>query len=123
MREREREIGILKHFFLFSKRNNSTADNDFTKKELHRQLLALLKNGFLQQESDITNWREQFREHCEDPAIVEGNIKGHFDYLEKKGKIKLCKYDVLRRIFKTFNVKAVDQIDETLVKINSAPES
>lgn len=90
---------------------------------MHRQLLALLKNGYLKKESDITNWREQFTEHCEDPAIVEGDINGHFDYLEKTGKIKLGKYDVLRRIFNTFNVKAVDHIDKTLVKINSAPES
>lgn len=123
MREREREMGILKHFFLFSKRNNSTADNDFTKKELHRQLLALLKNGYLKKKSDITNWREQFTEHCGDPDIVEGDIDGHFDYLEKNGIIKLGKYDVLRKIFKTFNVIAVDQIDKTLVRINSAPES
>lgn len=120
---REREMGILKHFFLFSKRNNSTADNDFTKTELHRQLLALLKNGYLKEEPDITSWREQFREHCADPAIVEGDIKGHFDYLEKTGKIRLGKYDVPRRIFQNFNVIAVDQIDKTLVRINSAPES
>lgn len=116
-------MGILKHFFLFSKRNNSTADNDFTKKELHRQLLALLKNGYLKKKSDITNWREQFTEHCGDPDIVEGDIDGHFDYLEKNGIIKLGKYDVLRKIFKTFNVIAVDHIDKTLVRINSAPES
>lgn len=82
-----------------------------------------MKNGYLKKESDITNWREQFTEICEDPDIVEGDINGHFDYLEKTGKIKLGKYDVLRRIFNTFNVKAVDHIDKTLVKINSAPES
>lgn len=57
-------------------------------------------------------------EYCEDFVIVEGDINGYFDYLEKIGEIKFGKYDVFWRIFKIFNVRVVDYIDKILVKIN-----
>lgn len=57
-------------------------------------------------------------EYCGDFDIVEGDIDGYFDYLEKNGIIKFGKYDVFWRIFKIFNVIVVDQIDKILVRIN-----
>lgn len=88
---------------------------------MHRQLLALLKNGYLKKESDITDWREQFKEYSDNPDIVDGDIRGHFDHLEKIGEIDIGNYNVLRRIFKTFNAKAVKLIDKFLDKIQTAP--
>lgn len=88
---------------------------------MHRQLLALLKNGYLIKESDITDWREQFKEYCDNPDIVDGDIRGHFDHLEKIGEIDIGNYNVLRRIFKTFNAKAVKLIDKFFDKIQTAP--
>lgn len=105
---------------MLNRGNNRTADN-LTKKELHGQLVALLKNGYLIQESDITDWREQFREYCDNPAIVDGDIKGHFDHLEKIGELDLGKYNALRKIFKTFNANAVKVIDKFFDKIQTAP--
>lgn len=85
--------------------------------KLHKQLIAELMGGFLNDPIDIINWKDQFRKHCSDTAIAGERIYDHFKYLEKEGLIKIGKYDVLRKIFTYINDRAVHFIDVQSKKI------
>lgn len=74
---------------------------------------------FLSDETAVINWKKQFGLHCSNPKIVDERINDHFRYLEEKGLIRIGEYDVLRKIFRKFNVQAVDFIDSQSEKINA----
>lgn len=94
-----------------------------TKAELHEKLIAVLMDGFLNEQTDIIHWTRQFKRICPNPKIVNGPIKDHFNYLEKdeEAGLKIGQYKVLRQIFKSFNVKAIEFIDDQAEKIKNAP--
>lgn len=85
--------------------------------KLHKQLIAELMGGFLNDPIAIINWKDQFRKHCSDTTIAGERIYDHFKYLEKEGLIKIGKYDVLRKIFTYINDRAVHFIDIQSEKI------
>lgn len=97
------------------------SDDMLTKAELHEKLIAVLMDGFLNKKTDIINWTRQFRLICPNPKIVDGPIKDHFNYLEEEVEagLKIGQYKVLRDIFKSFNVKAIEFIDDQAEKINA----
>lgn len=92
-----------------------------SKAELHENLIAVLMDGYLYDQTAIINWTRQFSLHCPNPRIVDGTIKDHFKYLENAGDLKIGEYRVLRDIFRSFNVKAIDFIDDQAEKIKNAP--
>lgn len=51
-----------------------------------------------------------------------GEINGHFKHLEEKRLLKIGNYGVLKDIFKWFNVKAVEFIDEASDTITRAQQ-
>lgn len=80
-------------------------------------------DGFLKKQTDIIHWTRQFKLICPNPTIVDGPIKDHFKYLEEEEEagLKIGQYKVLRKFFKSFNVKAIEFIDDQAEKIKNAP--
>lgn len=54
--------------------------------------------------------------------MIAGEIDGHFNHLEEKHLLEIGNYDVLKNIFKWFNVKAVKFIDNASDTIKSAQQ-
>lgn len=54
--------------------------------------------------------------------MIAGEIDGHFNHLEEKHLLEIGNYDVLKNIFKWFNVKAVKFIDNASDTIKRAQQ-
>lgn len=74
----------------------------------------------MQTEAHILQWRHHFKTYSNDRRVSDGNISGHFEYLEEKGKLKIGNYDTLKTIFNNFNDTVAPFIDRRLPKIEEA---
>lgn len=90
--------------------------------QLHEKLKGDLITGFLQNQSYITQWKRQFSLYCMDARVIAGEIDGHFNYLEENKLLEIGKYDVLKDIFRWFNVRAVIFIDNASDTITRAQQ-
>lgn len=87
---------------------------------MHGKLRGELITGFLQNRYSIQLWIEQFRVYSTNENVINGEISGHFDFLESIGKLKIGDYDVLKRMFRYVDFRALDVIEDASKEIKKA---
>lgn len=87
---------------------------------MHGKLKSDLISGYLQNEHNIIQWKEQFKVYCKIKKVKDGTIDGHFDFLEERGKIKIGDYEVLKNMFRHFDLTAIEEIDNASREIRRA---
>lgn len=76
--------------------------------------------GFLQKKANVLKWKEQFKLYCRDDEVRNGEIDGHFDFLESDGKIKIGDYEFLKKMFRYVDVTSEEVITTASTEINAA---
>lgn len=89
-------------------------------RELHGKLKSDLITGFLQKKANVLKWKEQFKLYCRDDVVRNGEIDGHFDFLESEGKIKIGDYEFLKSMFRYVDVTSEEVITKASTEINAA---
>lgn len=87
---------------------------------MHGNLKSDLITGFLEREDSRIKWKQQLRVYCHIEKVINGNIDGHFDFLEREKIIEIGNYEVLKTMFKYVDVTALKVIDNASKKINRA---
>lgn len=87
---------------------------------MHAKFKGDLITGFLEQKDRFKLWKEQFKVHCDTREVIDGPTDGHFDFLEKEGKLKIGDYAVLRDMFEYVDYTALDKIDKASADIKRA---
>lgn len=94
-------------------------------KEIHNNLLAKLINGHVghKENSDsYVRWKMQFRNFCDLPTQQNGSVLENVFYLEDKGLLDICKYDVLQKIFSE-DIEALSEIERVSTMIENIDPS
>lgn len=84
---------------------------------MHAKFKGNLITGYLEEEDRFKLWKEQFKVHCNKKKVIEGPTDGHFDFLEKEGKLKIGDYAVIREMFEHVDLTALDVIDKASADI------
>lgn len=92
-------------------------------RQLHEQLLSDLILKFIQTKAEILQWRHQFKVHSIDSNVVKGSISGHFEFLEERGMLQIGNYDILKKMFDSYNKTVGPFIDERSQEIEEALEN
>lgn len=87
---------------------------------MHAKLRGELITGFLQNKDSIHLWIEQFKVYSTNENVINGEIRGHFDFLESIGKLKIGDYDVLKTMFSHVDQRALGVIDDASREIKRA---
>lgn len=87
---------------------------------MHAKFKGELITGFLEEKDRFKLWKEQFKVYCNKRKVIDGPTDGHFDFLEKEGKIKIGDYAVLRDMFEFVDCTALDEIDKASADIKRA---
>lgn len=90
---------------------------------MHEQLLSDLILKFIQTEAEILQWRNQFKVYSIDSNVVRGSISGHFEFLEERGMLTIGNYDILKKIFDSYNKTVGPFIDKRSQEIKEALEN
>lgn len=90
---------------------------------MHEQLLSDLILKFIQTKAEILQWRNQFKVYSIDSNVVRGSISGHFEFLEEKGMLTVGNYDILKKIFDSYNRTVRPFINERSQEIEEALEN
>lgn len=87
---------------------------------MHAKFKGDLITGFLEEEDRFKLWKEQFKVHCNKKKVIEGPTDGHFDFLEKEGKLKIGDYAVIREMFEHVDKTALRVIDKASADMKKA---
>lgn len=89
---------------------------------LHDSLLAKLMTGYVGEDKTsemYRKWKLYFKKYCDSSTKKDYSIQDDFNFLEKRGLLRIGQYDVLEDIFNHVDTKAVFEIKLASQMINN----